>query len=221
MTLRSVISISDALVPSDTEEEGDGLQDRNKFRFPDIGKTRLHRRTKEPLSPTPRAVPRSPMPQGSSSTPSTPRRIPSEANTQLPLHYGFNASSESVNDSDFIPSGLSRANSIYTLGRASLQGQLSHLTSLRLPDANSLAKKISDIPTSTEAAKALSDASEQIRIWISKASDVLNGLNAEDDVEWAAAGGRDGVEDIDGAINKFQRLVDVYLLVDRGTANTR
>jgi hypothetical protein len=83
---------------------------------------------------------------------------------------------------------------------------------LRLPDANSLAKKISDIPTSTEAAKALSDASEQIRIWISKASDVLNGLNAEDDVEWAAAGGRDGVEDIDRAINKFQRLVDVYLL---------
>jgi hypothetical protein len=58
----------------------------------------------------------------------------------------------------------------------------------------------------------LSDASDQIRIWIIKASDVLNGLSAEDDVEWAAAGGRDGIEDVDGAINRFQRLVDVYLL---------
>ena len=207
----SVISISDALVPSDTEEEGDGLQDKNKFRFPDIGKTRLHLRTKKPLSPGPRPVPGR---QASTSVPSTPRRMPSETNSHSPYQPGFNASTDSVNDSDFAPSGLglSRANSIYTLGRASLQGQLSHLTSLRLPDANSLSKRISDIPTSTEAAKALSDASEQIRIWITKASDVLNGLSAEDDVEWAAAGGRDGVDDIDGAINKFQRLIDVYLL---------
>ena len=208
----SVISISDALVPSDTEEEGDGLQDKNKFRMPDIGKTRLHRRTKEPLSPSPRPVPRSPRRQATSSTPSTPRGMNSETNAPPPFQPAMNASNESVNESDFVISGLSRANSIYTLGRASLQGQLSHLTSLRLPDANSLAKKISDIPTSTEAAKALSDASDQIRIWITKASDVLNGLSAEDDVEWAAAGGRDGVDDIDGAINKFQRLIDVYLL---------
>ena len=207
----SIISISDALVASDTEEEGDGLQDSNKFRMPDIGKTRLHLRTKEPLSPSARTIPRSPRRQASTSTPSTPRRIPPESTAQSPFQSGFNASNESVNDSDFI-SGISRANSIYTLGRASLQGQLSHLTSLRLPDAESLAKKISDIPTSTEAAKALSDAADQIRIWVAKASDVLNGLNAEDDVEWAAAGGRDGVEDIDGAISKFQRLIDVYLL---------
>ena len=63
-----------------------------------------------------------------------------------------------------------------------------------------------------EAAKALSDASEQIQIWISKASDVLNGLSAEDDVEWAAAGGREGIEDVDKAINRFQNLIEVYVL---------
>lgn len=210
----SVISISDALGPSDTEEEGYGLHDKNKFCFPDIGKTRLHLRTKEPLSPSPRPVPRSPGQQASGSVPSTPRRMPSGTNTPYGYYSGFNASTDSVNEGEYVSFGLGlgRANSIYTLGRASLQGQLSHLTSLRLPDANSLAKKVSDIPTSAEAAKALSDASEQIRIWITKASDVLNGLNAEDDVEWAAAGGRDGVDDIDGAINKFQQLVDVYLL---------
>ena len=211
----SIISISDQMVPSDTEEE-DGLQDTQKYRLPDIGKTRLHLRTKEPLSPTPRQAPRSPRRQGHHvSPPSTPRTRQSAANGHSPLQPGFpdaNGSSEGVNDSDFVSTGLSRSGSIYTLGRASLAGQLSHLTSLRLPDANSLAKKISSIPTSTEAAKALSDASEQIRIWISKASDVLSGLNAEDDVEWAAAGGRDGVEDIDKAINRFQRLVDVYLV---------
>lgn len=123
-----------------------------------------------------------------------------------------NGSSENVSDSDFVATGLSRAGSIYTLGRASLQGQLAHLTSLRLPDASSLAKRISSIPTSTEAANALSDASDQIRLWITKASDVLNGLSAEDDVEWAAAGGREGIEDVDAAISRFETLINVYVL---------
>ena len=210
----SIISISDRLVPSDTEEE-DGLKDSQKYRMPDVGKTRLHLRTKQPLSPTPRQVPRSPRRPASTSTPSTPRNMQSTTNWESPSRRSYaeaNASNESVNESDFAGSGLSRAGSIYTLGRASLQGQLSHLTSLRLPDADTLAKKISDIPSSTDAARALSDASDQIRIWITKASDVLNGLNAEDDVEWAAAGGREGIEDVDKAINRFQRLIDVYLL---------
>lgn len=67
------------------------------------------------------------------------------------------------------------------------------------------------MPTSNEAAKALSDASDQIRLWITKASDVLNGLSAEDDVEWAAAGGREGIEDVDAAISRFETLIDVYV----------
>lgn len=221
----SVISISDRLGPSDTEEEGEAWHDRHKYRLPDVGKTRLHLRTKEPLSPSPRSPRRGAgggAGAGSMSGPATPRegregggasgngsRL---ARAGSGYFAGANGSSENVSDSDFVPSGLSRAGSIYTLGRASLQGQLSHLTSLRLPDASSLAKRISSIPTSTEAAKALSDASDQIRLWITKASDVLNGLSAEDDVEWAAAGGREGIEDVDAAIRRFETLIEVYVL---------
>ncbi|EME80749.1 uncharacterized protein MYCFIDRAFT_155045 [Pseudocercospora fijiensis CIRAD86] len=121
-----------------------------------------------------------------------------------------NGSVESLGDGEFRPS-LSRAGSVYTLGRVSFTGQLAQLTSIRLPDADSLAKRISALPSSTEAAKALSDASEQIRTWIAKASDVLEGLNAEDDVEWAAAGGREGIEDVEKAIGRFEQLVEVYI----------
>lgn len=217
----SIISISDRLVASDTEEDEDGedgLEDKQKYRMPDVGKTRLHLRTKEPLSPTPRQVPfRSPRRQTSSSTPTTPRSQRGSMMAQSPTKMDSRRGSrhlsvENVSDSDFISSGISRAGSIYTLSRVSFTGQLSQLTSMRLPDANSLAKRISSIPTSKEAAKALSDASEQIRMWVAKASEVLNGLNAEDDVEWAAAGGRDGIEEVDNAISRFDRLVQVYVL---------
>ena len=101
---------------------------------------------------------------------------------------------------------------MYTLGRASLQGQLSHLTALRLPDAKSLAQKMSSMPTATGAARALSDAAEQIRRWIGQAGEVLRGLDADDDVAWAAAGGRDGIADVDQAIARFGRLVEVYVV---------
>ncbi|KAK0336275.1 hypothetical protein LTR94_009443 [Friedmanniomyces endolithicus] len=115
-------------------------------------------------------------------------------------------------DSDIISTGISRTGSIYSLSRVSFTGQLSQLTNMRLPDADSLAKRISSIPSSTEAAKVLSDAAEQIRMWVSKASEVLGGLDGQDDVEWAAAGGRDGIEDVDSAISRFDKLVQVYIL---------
>ena len=117
----------------------------------------------------------------------------------------------SNSNASFTRPSLSRAGSIYTLGRASFTGQLAQLTSMRLPDADSLAKRISALPSAGDAAKALSDAYEQIRLWISKAKDALEGLNAEDDVEWAAAGGREGIEDVDSAISRFERLVEVYI----------
>ncbi|KAK4498274.1 hypothetical protein PRZ48_010932 [Zasmidium cellare] len=208
----SIIDISDHLVPSDTEDDRDELQDNHKYRMPDIGKTRLHLHTKEPLSPGPKNSRRR---QNSSSTPTTPRTNPNGASPARmefpPTWHTRNMSVDSVNEDGFVPS-LSRAGSIYTLGRASFTGQLAQLTAMRLPDADSLAKRISSMSTATEAAKALSDASEQIRLWISKASDVLEGLNAEDDVEWAAAGGREGIEDVDQAINRFQQLIEVYIL---------
>ncbi|KAK5124442.1 hypothetical protein LTR85_001659 [Meristemomyces frigidus] len=215
----SIISISDRLEPSDTEEEAevDGLEDRQKYRLPDVGKTRLHLRTKEPLSPTARQVPRSPRRQAKTPTPTTPRSARGSRMMHSPTKVespraSRNNSVDNITDSDFANSGLSRAGSIYTLGRASFTGQLAQLTGMKLPDASSLAKRISSIPKSKDAAKALSDASEQIRMWVAKASDVLNGLNAEDDVEWAAAGGRDGIEDMDSAISRFDRLVQVYVM---------
>lgn len=208
----SVIDISDHLVPSDTEDDRDDLHDTHKYRMPHIGKTRLNLHTKEPLSPGPKHARRR---QDSSSTPTTPRTNPngaSPARMEFPLNWhNRNMSVDNVSEDGFVPS-LSRAGSIYTLGRATFSSQLAQLTSMRLPDADSLAKRISSMPTATEAAKALSDASEQIRLWISKASDVLEGLNAEDDVDWAAAGGREGIEDVDQAINRFQQLIEVYIL---------
>lgn len=161
------------------------------------------------LSSTP-PPPSGPAPAPSSSSP-VPE--PSSADRMVPTPPRWaNGGAENGSDSEATRPSLSRAGSIYTLGRASFTGQLAQLTSMRLPDGNSLAKRISSIPTSTEAARALTDASEQIRMWISKASDVLDGLNAEDDVEWAAAGGREGMEEVDNAINRFQQLVEVYIL---------
>ena len=70
---------------------------------------------------------------------------------------------------------------------------------------------ISSIVNAPTAVRALIGAAEQIEKWMNKASDVLNGLDAEDDVEWAAAGGREGLEEVDKAVVKFESLVDVYV----------
>ncbi|RKF65226.1 putative karyogamy protein [Golovinomyces cichoracearum] len=111
----------------------------------------------------------------------------------------------------FNPSGLQRSGSIYTISRASFTSQLAQLTSLQLPDAESLSSKISAIPLAKVALKALIRVSEQIRSWIFKASEVIAGLGGEDDVEWAAAGGREGLAEVDKAINRFEKLIDVYV----------
>ena len=105
----------------------------------------------------------------------------------------------------------SRTNSVYSLSRISLSSQLSQLTSLSLPEASSLSTSISAIPTALAAVKTLRNAAEQIRKWLQKASEVLRGLDAEDDVEWAAAGGREGLGELDAAIGKFEGLIEVYV----------
>ena len=115
-------------------------------------------------------------------------------------------------ESYFNPLGLSRSNSIYTLSRASFSNQLAQLTSLHLPDASSLSSSVASIPTAAAAAKALSNAAVQIQRWIQKAAEVLGGLDAEDDVEWAAAGGREGLGEVESAIGKFEGLVQVYVV---------
>ncbi|KAK3329540.1 cortical protein KAR9-domain-containing protein [Apodospora peruviana] len=111
----------------------------------------------------------------------------------------------------FNPLGLQRPGSIYTLSRASFANQLAQLTSLQLPDAESLSSRVSAIPTAQAATRALIGAAEQIRGWIYKASEVIGGLESDDDVEWAAAGGREGVEEVENAIIRFEELINVYV----------
>lgn len=105
----------------------------------------------------------------------------------------------------------SRTNSIYSLSRMSFSSQLSQLTNLSLPKASSLSSSISSLSTALAAADALGGAAEQIRRWLLKASEVLGGLDSEDDVEWAAAGGREGLEEVDTAIGKFEGLIGIYV----------
>ena len=105
----------------------------------------------------------------------------------------------------------SRTNSMYSLSRVSFTNQLSQLTSLHLPNATSLSTSISAIPTAPTAAKAFSSAAEQMRKWLQKACEVLKDLDAEDDVEWAAAGGREGLGEVDAAIRKFESLIGIYV----------
>ncbi|KAH9888223.1 cortical protein KAR9-domain-containing protein [Xylariomycetidae sp. FL2044] len=107
--------------------------------------------------------------------------------------------------------GLQRPGSIYTISRASFANQLAQLTALQLPDAELLSNKVAAIPTAQAAAKALIGAAEQIRSWISKASEVIGGLDSDDDVEWAAAGGREGYEEVEIAISRFEELINVYV----------
>ncbi|KXJ95972.1 cortical protein KAR9-domain-containing protein [Microdochium bolleyi] len=111
----------------------------------------------------------------------------------------------------FNPLGLQRAGSIYTISRASFANQLAQLTALQLPDAELLSSKVAAIPTAQAASKALIGAAEQIRSWISKAAEVISGLDSEDDVEWAAAGGREGYEEVENAITRFEELINVYV----------
>lgn len=111
----------------------------------------------------------------------------------------------------FNPMGLHRTESIYSFSRASFSNQLSQLTSIALPQPSSLEAGIAGIANAPAAVKALTGAAEQIQYWIKKAYDVLSGLDAEDDVEWAAAAGREGLDGVDKAIGRFESLVNIYV----------
>jgi len=113
--------------------------------------------------------------------------------------------------SSYFTLGHTRPGSIYTLSRASFANQLAQLTSLQLPDAETLSSKVSAIPTAQLASKALINAADQIRSWIFKAQEVIGGLDSEDDVEWAAAGGREGLEEVEAAISRFEELINAYV----------
>ncbi|KAI1334753.1 cortical protein KAR9-domain-containing protein [Xylariaceae sp. FL0016] len=176
--------------------------DTNKYRLPDhtngngtkatldTRRDHIERDTRggESTTPPPPPLPKDTPPEGTASTEFTP---------DLPSYFN--------------PLGLQRAGSIYTISRASFANQLAQLTALQLPDAELLSSRVAAIPTAQAATKALIGAAEQIRSWISKASEVIAGLDSDDDVEWAAAGGREGYEEVEIAILKFEELINVYV----------
>ncbi|KAK5990712.1 hypothetical protein PT974_08981 [Cladobotryum mycophilum] len=143
---------------------------------------------------------------------SPPPPSPPPKDTPPPPAAAFTSPTEFVPDlNSYFSPNHNRPGSIYTLSRASFASQLAQLTSLQLPDAESLSSKVSAIPTAQVASRALINAAEQIRSWISKAQEVISGLDSEDDVEWAAAGGREGLEEVENAIIRFQGLINAYV----------
>ncbi|MBE7179884.1 MAG: hypothetical protein INR71_01540 [Terriglobus roseus] len=192
--ISSIVSTSSRPMASDSEAG----EDFQKYRLPEPPKTRAHPRS----IPLPVRTVSYTLPSSGEDTPPPPPPKDDEPPSAVSSTYDPSIA--------FNPYGLSRTNSIYTLSRVSFNNQISQLTSIKLPDASSLAASIDAIPTAHVAVRALNEAAEQIRRWIRKASEVLNGLDAEDDVEWAAAG-RESLEDVNTAVTRFDELIQIYL----------
>ncbi|KAI1100478.1 KAR9-domain-containing protein [Jackrogersella minutella] len=180
--------------------------DTNKYRLPDHTNgngTKAQLDTRKEHIQRDTSAPSYEAEESQTPPPLPPKDTPPRGNT--PADY--------VSDlpSYFNPLGLQRPGSIYTISRASFANQLAQLTALQLPDAELLSSKVAAIPTAQAATKALLGAAEQIRSWISKASEVIGGLDSDDDVEWAAAGGREGYEEVENAITRFESLINVYV----------
>ncbi|RMD40719.1 hypothetical protein DV735_g4418, partial [Chaetothyriales sp. CBS 134920] len=111
-----------------------------------------------------------------------------------------------------IPDTLSRSNSVYSFSRASFGSQITGLSSMSLPQPDSLLTSINALPSSRKAIKALNRAAEQILRWATKALKVLENLDADEDVEWAAAAGRDGLDETEKTVNRFENLVNAYVI---------
>lgn len=119
-------------------------------------------------------------------------------------------SEEESSDAEYASSS-SPTDSAYTFTRLSFTEQLAELTALTLPQASSISSSISENQTAPAAAKALSGAAGQLQSWLKEATEILGELDAEDDVEWAAAGGREGLEGVERVAAGFEKLVGVYV----------
>lgn len=231
----SVVSTSDKVLPSESEAEGDVL-DMQKYRLPDITKTKSLSQpvtaveTPPPPTPPPKDTPpmeaspklapavlaQDPTPQPPASAALTPTQSPPDSIPVSPKASDEEEVSvlDSNNDIDigayFQKRHFSRANSIYTLSKASFTNQIQQLTSMKLPPTT-IASEITSLPSSTLAGRALHRAANDIKLWMAKAAEVLSGLDADDDVEWAAAAGREGLAEVDAAVSKFEGLVTVYI----------
>ncbi|KAA8892811.1 cortical protein KAR9-domain-containing protein [Sphaerosporella brunnea] len=110
--------------------------------------------------------------------------------------------------------GLHRRASVFSLSRISFSAQISRLTRLALPLSEELSDRIRNLASAAEMSEALMSAGAQIGRWIDTAKKVLTGLDAEDDVEWAAQG-KESLAEVDTAVKKFSGLISVYVeLID-------
>ncbi|KAF2819508.1 KAR9-domain-containing protein [Ophiobolus disseminans] len=205
----SIVSTSDKLHPSESEAEADDVLDMQKYRLPDITKTKS---LSMPPSELPTEAPtRPPTPPPKDTPKDTPQETPAPTPPQTTNEEVSVLDDSGVDiETYFQRRHYPRANSIYTLSKASFSNQIQQLTSMKLPPTT-IASEITSLPSSTLAGRALHKAANDIRLWMAKAADVLSGLDAEDDVEWAAAAGREGLEEVDAAITKFEGLVTVYI----------
>ncbi|EXJ95335.1 hypothetical protein A1O1_00455 [Capronia coronata CBS 617.96] len=140
--------------------------------------------------------------------------VPTPTNDVPPPRQHSSASSGPSSDagSYLFPDNLSRSDSVYSFSRASFSSQLASLTGINVPQFESLAATVTTLPTARKAVKALTTAAEQIQAWNKKALKVLENLDADDDVEWAAAAGRIGLVETDKTIRRFENLINVYVL---------
>ncbi|KAK6503274.1 hypothetical protein TWF481_008303 [Arthrobotrys musiformis] len=119
---------------------------------------------------------------------------------------------------------LHRAASIYSLSRTSFAAQLSRLTSLSMPLGTDLRSEITSLPSAKAGIDKLDSAYSQMQRWMQTAKTVLQGMDASDDVEWAAEG-KKSLGDVESAMRSFEGLVKVYVdsiesIQDRPDINT-
>ncbi|KAL5358719.1 hypothetical protein BJX96DRAFT_163943 [Aspergillus floccosus] len=108
-----------------------------------------------------------------------------------------------------------RPASIYSFSslRVSFIKQVAQLTSIALPQPSTLETSIASISGAPAAVKAVVGTGENVQMWIQKAVTILGGLDVDDEVEWAASGGREGLEAIDKAITQFDALINAYVKI--------
>ncbi|EPS44255.1 hypothetical protein H072_1783 [Dactylellina haptotyla CBS 200.50] len=118
--------------------------------------------------------------------------------------------SEEFEDSAQNGGRLHRAASIYSLSRTSFAAQLSRLTSLSMPLGTDLKTEIASLPSAKAGIDKLDSAYAQMQRWMQTAKTVLQGMDASDDVEWAAEG-KKSLPDVESAMKRFEGLVKVYV----------
>jgi hypothetical protein len=193
---------STKLLPSESESDPDA--DMHKYRLADLAAAKSMAAQKDDT-----AAQEEPAAPEDTPAEELPAEDPSEPPVDAPEVSVLDDSGVEI-EAYFQRRHYPRATSVYTLSKASFSNQIQQLTSMKLPPTT-IASEITSLPSSTLAGRALHKAAHDIRLWMAQAAHVLSGLDADDDVEWAAAAGREGLAEVDAAITKFEGLVTVYI----------